>query len=729
MTERFTLLTELGRGGMGVVWKARDEETGQIVAFKSLRDIYAEDAGYVTRFERELELAKRIHSDNVVQVLGYGVREGTPYLALEYVDGPSLRERLTKHGPYSWNEARQLLTQIAEGLADAHATGVIHRDLKPSNILIGSDGVAKIADFGIAKGLDLTRVTGTSTLLGTPAYLPPEGPADQRSDLYSLGVIGYELLTGVVPFEGRTYQDVILAHVRTPPDLGRLSVEARPIIGWLLAKDPASRPQTARQLVRALAGVVAVPAAAPASVATPPNVSAGPPIAPGWHGVGPDGLRSASQARRQAPILVGVAVVAVVAVLGTMVAVSAARTNSGATPTATPGDGRSGGVAGASSSEASASSMQADAATPLAATPVPPAPAGQWHNFGTLPAYHWGDGLAQLANGTVSVFSACVNKACNTATTKTWVLDPSSARVVSGPGMVSSQLNPTVTVFNDGKSALITGGINNGQPVSSAEVLDLTTGLFSGAPPMSIFRYQATATDIGNGRVLVAGGWVKMPDGSKTATASAEVFDLSDYRWHPAAGMSVPRALAVATRLSDGRVLVAGGDQSWKGKGAPNTQGVLASAEIYDPQANSWSGAGTMSTQRAGAAAALLPNGDVMVVGGWADGHERAQATTDRYTPGVGWQAGTMPGAHALFQVVVLKNGRVLAFGGLDANNNATYRTEVFDPSSGWSRDGDMKKAAYRPAGIALADGRALMVGGEFTRDTDLSNRIDLYQP
>jgi serine/threonine-protein kinase len=275
MTERFTLLSELGRGGMGVVWKARDEETGQIVALKLLRDVYAEDPDYVARFERELELAKRIHSPNVVQVLGYGVRDGTPYLALEYVDGPSLRERLTSHGAYSWEEARPLLAEIAQGLADAHSAGVIHRDLKPSNVLIGSDGVAKLADFGIAKGLDLTRVTGTSTLLGTPAYLPPEGPVDERSDLYSLGVIAYEILTGVVPFEGRTYQEVILRHVREAPNLEKLPKEARKTVGWLLAKDPKKRPQSAGELVAALTGrrkvPVAVAAIAPVIAATEPK--------------------------------------------------------------------------------------------------------------------------------------------------------------------------------------------------------------------------------------------------------------------------------------------------------------------------------------------------------------------------------------------------------------------------------------------------------------------------
>jgi serine/threonine-protein kinase len=252
MTERFKLLTELGRGGMGVVWKARDEETGQIVALKLLHPVFAADPDYVTRFERELELEKRIHSANVVTVLGFGVRKKTPYLALEYVDGPSLRELLATHGPYSWAEARPLLAQIAQGLADAHAAGVIHRDLKPSNVLIGSDGVAKLADFGIAKGLDLTRVTGTSTLLGTPAYLAPEGPADERSDLYSLGVIAYELMAGSPPFEGRTYQEVILRHVREAPDMTKLPKDARQIVGRLLAKDPAKRPQHASEVVALL---------------------------------------------------------------------------------------------------------------------------------------------------------------------------------------------------------------------------------------------------------------------------------------------------------------------------------------------------------------------------------------------------------------------------------------------------------------------------------------------
>jgi len=259
---RFTLLEQIGRGGMGVVWKARDEQTGQTVAVKLLNAAYADQPEYVARFERELELARRIHSKTVVEVLGYGVRDGTPYLALQYVDGPSIRQRLADNGTYSWDDARALLVQVTQGLVDAHAAGVVHRDVKPSNILVGTDGVARLADFGIAKGIDLTRVTGTSALLGTPAYLPPEGAKDERSDLYSLGVVAFELLVGVPPFEGDTFSDVMLAHLRTPPDLSRLPIAARPIVGWLLAKDPNARPQTAAQLLKVLEGKAGVPAAA-----------------------------------------------------------------------------------------------------------------------------------------------------------------------------------------------------------------------------------------------------------------------------------------------------------------------------------------------------------------------------------------------------------------------------------------------------------------------------------
>ena len=317
MADRFTLLKKIGRGGMAVVWRARDEETGAIVALKVLNSAYAEDPDYEVRFERELELAQRIKSPNVVGVVGYGVRKGAPYLALEYVDGQTLRQRLAEHGPYSWDETKGLLLQIANGLAAAHAAGVVHRDIKPSNILMSSEGVAKIADFGIARGVDLTRVTGTSTLLGTPTYLPPEGPRDARSDLYSLGVLAYELLAGVPPFEGSTHAEVLMAHVRAAPDLQRLPNVARPTIGWLLEKDPNLRPQAAGELIEALEGkraartqvaappervTAAATALAAEPVQAPPPAAAAPPATP-LAPPAPPALATAPMARAAPPPL------------------------------------------------------------------------------------------------------------------------------------------------------------------------------------------------------------------------------------------------------------------------------------------------------------------------------------------------------------------------------------------------------------------------------------------
>jgi serine/threonine-protein kinase len=258
MSEWYRLLNKIGRGAMGVVWRAEDTRTGETVALKLLHSIYAEDAAYRQRFEREAELAGRIDSPYVVKVKGFGVRNGNPYLVLEYVAGPSLREHLAARGPYTWPDARRLMADIAQGLDAAHAAGIVHRDLKPSNVLLAPDGIAKLSDFGIAKALDLTGLTGAGTLvLGTPTYLAPEGPLDERSDLYSLGVIAYELLAGTPPFEASSYQAIMLAHIRTQPDLGRLPPDARPLVGRLLAKDPAKRPARAGAVLANLAAAEA----------------------------------------------------------------------------------------------------------------------------------------------------------------------------------------------------------------------------------------------------------------------------------------------------------------------------------------------------------------------------------------------------------------------------------------------------------------------------------------
>lgn len=252
MAERFELLEQLGRGGMGVVWKARHSETGDALALKLLHGIYADDPDYVDRFEREVEIARRIDSPHIVKVFGFGRLDGIPFAAMEYVQGPSLREHLKSEGPMDWDAAKRVGAQLARALADAHAAGVIHRDIKPSNVLLDAEGNVKLADFGIARAADMTRMTGPLTVLGTPAYMPPEGSVDERSDLYSFGCVLYELLSGAPPFGGDSHQQVVLRHIREKPDLTKLPVEARKVAGSLLAKDPRRRPASANELARVL---------------------------------------------------------------------------------------------------------------------------------------------------------------------------------------------------------------------------------------------------------------------------------------------------------------------------------------------------------------------------------------------------------------------------------------------------------------------------------------------
>lgn len=248
MTDRFELLDQIGKGGMGIVWKARDRQSRDIVAVKLLHEQYAGDPAFVARFEREVDVTARIDSPYVVKMLGYGVQGDRPYACMEYVPGESLRDVLRRVGPLSWTETKRVLRQVAAGLQAAHDAGIVHRDVKPSNILVAPGGIAKLVDFGIAKASDLTALTGASTTMGTAGYIAPEGESTAAADMYALGCTAYEMLTGATPFTGDSPAQVLLKHLRDEPDLGRLPPEAREVVGWLLEKDPARRLSTARRL-------------------------------------------------------------------------------------------------------------------------------------------------------------------------------------------------------------------------------------------------------------------------------------------------------------------------------------------------------------------------------------------------------------------------------------------------------------------------------------------------
>ncbi len=248
MTERFELVEQVGKGGMGTVWKARDRDTGQLVALKLLHEMYTNDPDYVARFEREVDVALRIHSPHVVQVYGYGRHRGQPYVAMELVEGESLKDLIRCKAKLTWDETRDLTAQITTGLSAAHAAGVIHRDVKPSNILVTPDGQAKLADFGIARALDMTRLTRGVTTMGTPHYMAPDAETTGASDLYGLGCVMYEMLTGAPPFDGEGTTQVLLGHLRDEPDVLRLPPEARAVVGGLLEKEPGKRTTLPRLL-------------------------------------------------------------------------------------------------------------------------------------------------------------------------------------------------------------------------------------------------------------------------------------------------------------------------------------------------------------------------------------------------------------------------------------------------------------------------------------------------
>jgi len=256
----YSLAEKLGSGGMGTVYRARDMRTGQTVALKVLRSELAEDEDYVRRFRREATIVKGLDSPHIVRVLDYGQDGERHYLAMEYVEGETLAQRLRERGRLPTEEARTIATHVALALDAAHQKGIVHRDIKPGNILIASDGTAKVADFGIARDTGSTTITKTGFFLGTVQYSSPEalvGKTDIRSDIYSLGIVLYQMLSGRVPFEAETPLAVMRMHeTASPPSLESLGLrvpdDLRGVAERCLAKRPEERYQTPGEMLLAL---------------------------------------------------------------------------------------------------------------------------------------------------------------------------------------------------------------------------------------------------------------------------------------------------------------------------------------------------------------------------------------------------------------------------------------------------------------------------------------------
>src|SRR5438105_1414395 len=247
---RYELEELVGSGGMSSVFKARDTLLERRVALKVLHPHFTDDDQYVERFRREARAVASLSHPNIVTILDRGEDEGRQFIVFELVEGRTLKEVLDEEGRLPVARALEIAIQVARGLAFAHEHGLVHRDVKPQNVILNGDGRAKVTDFGIARSLDVQGVTQSGAVLGTSNYIAPEQasgqPVDRTTDVYSLGVVLFELLTGEVPFPGESFVAVAMRHVSEPPpnvlDV-RPEVPARVAhaVGRALQKDPAAR--------------------------------------------------------------------------------------------------------------------------------------------------------------------------------------------------------------------------------------------------------------------------------------------------------------------------------------------------------------------------------------------------------------------------------------------------------------------------------------------------------
>ncbi|MFC2168797.1 protein kinase [Acidobacteriota bacterium] len=255
---RYQVIEELGLGGMGRVYKVLDTTVDEKVALKLLNPDIAAQPQTLERFRNELKLARKISHRHVCRMYDLSEAEGMPYITMEYISGEDLKSLIKRAGQISVGKALNLTQQILEGLDEAHRRGVVHRDLKPQNIMVDMDGNAKITDFGIARSTKTKGLTGPGTIIGTPEYMSPEQvegkPVDHRSDLYSLGIVLYELVTGKLPFEGDTPLSVAVKHKieepRAPQDINaQIPRDLNRVILKCMAKDKKERYQNAEELL------------------------------------------------------------------------------------------------------------------------------------------------------------------------------------------------------------------------------------------------------------------------------------------------------------------------------------------------------------------------------------------------------------------------------------------------------------------------------------------------
>src|SRR5467141_2735338 len=277
----YEIVERLGGGGMAVVYRAVQQPLGREVALKALSPELFQDDGFVKRFEAEAKTLAKLDHPNILPIYDFELTEGMAYLTMPLIRGGTLRDILNR-GPLDTLSAWRYLREIGDGLQHAHDAGIVHRDLKPTNVLIHSDGRAMLADFGLARGAGQpTHLTTIGLAIGTPGYMAPEQvmghEVDRRCDIYAMGVLTFEMLTGRLPFIGANRMEVAYATVNTPiPSAVKINAvlpdELDQLLAKVLAKDPAQRPQTVRDLLALMARL-------PQRRTSPPGVAAPAPAA------------------------------------------------------------------------------------------------------------------------------------------------------------------------------------------------------------------------------------------------------------------------------------------------------------------------------------------------------------------------------------------------------------------------------------------------------------------
>lgn len=255
INNRYEIIRTIGEGGMANVYLGYDTILDRNVAIKVLRGDLSSDEKFVRRFQREALSASSLSHPNIVEVYDVGEDNGLYYIVMEYIDGKTLKQLLKKRGSLTLSEAIDIMLQITDGMAHAHDSYIVHRDLKPQNIMIKDDGQIKITDFGIAMALNATQLTQTNSVMGSVHYLPPEQAAGKgctiQSDIYSMGIIFYELLTGELPFKGDSAVEIALKQMKDPlPDVHKMNKDIPQSIENIILKATAKNPKNRYQNVR-----------------------------------------------------------------------------------------------------------------------------------------------------------------------------------------------------------------------------------------------------------------------------------------------------------------------------------------------------------------------------------------------------------------------------------------------------------------------------------------------